>query len=162
MKSKQLILGFVIGIFSGAIICFLLVGRKAMANNSFTNKNKSAANYPDSLDGVIADPENHKVVFENDKVRILEVIGAPYAVEPVHTHRWTSVMWAADSNFAKSKLIYYHCGYDSIKKTFYVKDSILESGPPPNRGFQIPPEGLHRVTSLSDKPITAYRVEFKN
>ncbi len=43
------------------------------------------------LDAVIAAPGNHKVLFENDRLRVLEVILEPDEEEPVHHHRWPSV-----------------------------------------------------------------------
>jgi hypothetical protein len=44
-----------------------------------------------ALDAVIAAPANHKVVYENDRLRVLEVILKPYEEEPTHHHRWPSV-----------------------------------------------------------------------
>ena len=43
------------------------------------------------LDAVTAAPKNHKVLFENDRLRVLEVILEPNEEEPVHHHRWPSV-----------------------------------------------------------------------
>jgi hypothetical protein len=43
------------------------------------------------LDAVTAAPKNHKVLFENDALRVLEVILEPDEEEPVHHHRWRSV-----------------------------------------------------------------------
>ena len=43
------------------------------------------------LDAVIAAPANHKVLFENDRLRVLEVILQPDEEEPTHHHRWPSV-----------------------------------------------------------------------
>ncbi|TRC98882.1 hypothetical protein FJV76_06605 [Mesorhizobium sp. WSM4303] len=43
------------------------------------------------LDAVIAAPANHKVLFENDRLRVLEVILKPDEEEPTHHHRWPSV-----------------------------------------------------------------------
>ena len=43
------------------------------------------------LDAVKAAPEHHKVLFENDRVRVLEVTLEPHDEEPVHHHRWPSV-----------------------------------------------------------------------
>lgn len=43
------------------------------------------------LDAVTAAPKNHKVLFENDRLRVLEVILEPTEEEPVHHHRWPSV-----------------------------------------------------------------------
>jgi hypothetical protein len=44
-----------------------------------------------ALDAVIAAPKHHKVIFENDRLRVLEVILDPQDEEPVHHHRWPSV-----------------------------------------------------------------------
>src|SRR3954452_18464053 len=43
------------------------------------------------LDAVKAAPKHHKVLFENDRVRVLEVILPPNDEEPIHHHRWPSV-----------------------------------------------------------------------
>jgi predicted metal-dependent enzyme (double-stranded beta helix superfamily) len=47
--------------------------------------------WPLELDAVIAAPKNHIVLFENDRLRVLEVILEPGEEEPVHHHRWPSV-----------------------------------------------------------------------
>jgi hypothetical protein len=44
-----------------------------------------------ALDAVIAAPSNHKVIYENDRLRVLEVILEPDEEEPIHHHRWPSV-----------------------------------------------------------------------
>jgi hypothetical protein len=165
MKTKFLVLGFTVGILSGFFLTVMLMGQKAMANHilpKYEYSKSSVMPWPDSLDAVKADPSHHKIVFENDKIRILEVTGEPFANEPIHTHQWPSVMWSANPNFAKAHLIYYNYGYDAVKKNYFIKDSIAEQGPPANKGFSIPPEGPHRVKNLSAIDILAYRVEFKN
>lgn len=43
------------------------------------------------LDAVIAAPANHKVLFENDRLRVLEVTLEPGQEEPLHHHRWPCV-----------------------------------------------------------------------
>jgi len=55
------------------------------------NEASDPSTWPDELDAVIAAPRNHKVLFENDRVRVLEVILEPDEEEPVHHHRWPSV-----------------------------------------------------------------------
>jgi len=42
-------------------------------------------------DAVAAAPKNHKVIFENDRLRVLEVTLEPEEEEPTHHHRWPSV-----------------------------------------------------------------------
>ena len=44
-----------------------------------------------ALDAVIAAPKHHKVLFENERLRVLEVTLEPKDEEPVHHHRWPSV-----------------------------------------------------------------------
>jgi hypothetical protein len=43
------------------------------------------------LDAVTAAPRQHKVLFENDRLRVLEVTLEHGDEEPVHHHRWPSV-----------------------------------------------------------------------
>ena len=46
---------------------------------------------PEELDSVIAAPENHTVVFENDRVCVLHVVIPPRVIEEKHTHKNLSV-----------------------------------------------------------------------
>ena len=49
------------------------------------------AQWDPKLDAVVAAPANHKIVFENERLRVLEVILEPEEEEPTHHHRWPSV-----------------------------------------------------------------------
>jgi hypothetical protein len=40
----------------------------------------------EELDGVVVDPTHHKVLFENDYVRVVETIVPAGDTTPVHTH----------------------------------------------------------------------------
>ena len=40
-----------------------------------------------ALDAVVA-PKHHKVIFENERLRVLEVTLEPNDEEPIHHHRW--------------------------------------------------------------------------
>ena len=121
--------------------------------------------WADSLDAVKAAPNSHKVLFENDKIRILEVTVDPYGFEPMHTHRYPSVMFGPDDDSSRYDIIYYRYVYDSSKHSYSVKDSILQHGggqsERSNKGHFINPEGPHRIKNLSNARIVAYRVEFK-
>lgn len=44
-----------------------------------------------ALDAVAAAPKHHKVLFENENLRVLEVTLEPEDEEPVHHHSWPSV-----------------------------------------------------------------------
>ena len=49
--------------------------------------------WPDSLDALSAAPLHHTLLFENDRVRVLETRIPPAELVPVHTHRWPSVFY---------------------------------------------------------------------
>lgn len=49
---------------------------------------------PDSsLDGAIAAPDHHRVLFENDRVRVLETLVRAGDTTPVHTHLPPTVLY---------------------------------------------------------------------
>lgn len=54
-------------------------------------KHGEPSSWAPELDAVAAAPDHHKVLFENDNVRVLEVRLEPQDEEPVHHHRWPSV-----------------------------------------------------------------------
>lgn len=56
-----------------------------------TTHQTDPAHWLPELDAVIAAPANHRVIFENDRLRVLEVTLEPDEEEPVHHHRWPSV-----------------------------------------------------------------------
>ena len=49
--------------------------------------------WPDSLDAVIAAPQYHRIVLENDRVRVLDTIIPVGDIVPVHTHRWPAIYY---------------------------------------------------------------------
>ena len=49
------------------------------------------ATWDPALDAVTAAPAHHRVLFENDSIRVLEVTLEHDDEEPVHHHRWPSV-----------------------------------------------------------------------
>ena len=43
------------------------------------------------MDALIAAPKHHRLLFENDRVRVLDTRIAPGDTVPLHTHRWPAV-----------------------------------------------------------------------
>ena len=54
-------------------------------------KGSNPSTWDPIMDAVVAAPDHHKVLFENDKLRVLEVTLKPMDEEPLHHHRWPSV-----------------------------------------------------------------------
>jgi hypothetical protein len=111
-----------------------------------------------ALDAVAAAPKHHKVLFENDNVRVLEVTLEPNDEEPIHHHRWPSVFV-----------------FDSIKPP--VHDMSPEGVQlPPSRDVMkaleswdgkgclvvhMAPQPTGRVLNASDKTVHGIRIEMK-
>ena len=49
--------------------------------------------WPESLDAVVAAPEHHAVLLENERVRVLEARVSQGDTVPLHTHRWPGVQY---------------------------------------------------------------------
>ena len=60
-------------------------------------KTGNPADWPKDQDAVVSAPNNHKILLENDKVRVLEVTVLPNEIEPVHHHQWKSVLYIMDA-----------------------------------------------------------------
>jgi 8-oxo-dGTP pyrophosphatase MutT (NUDIX family) len=104
-----------------------------------------------SLDAVTAAPQSHKILFENDSIRVVEVIVAPHQKEPMHTHQWSSVMIVDRS----TRIRYYDATNNGVE---YPARDVA-----PDKPFVewMEPELTHAVENLDDTIYHAVRVEFK-
>src|SRR5687767_4873400 len=50
------------------------------------------AEWPPHLEALVAAPANHRLLHEDDEVRVLEVTVLPDERENLHHHRWPSIM----------------------------------------------------------------------
>jgi len=113
--------------------------------------------WPDRLEAVTAAPDSHIVLHEDEEMRVLLVCVPPKTKEPIHTHKWPSVMIVED-------------GGKNCLETFTLEgDGRLESVskievPIPEKlpfAFRLPPEVPHSFENMEDRPFRAVRVEFK-
>ena len=112
----------------------------------------SAWNHPDSLDSVNAAPENHRVVYEDDIIRLLEVVILPGEKEPLHGHKYSSV-FAFD---AVQPAVHDHT---PDGKLIDRKRSLMDKELP--TCFSRGPEELHAAENVDTFPQHFYRLEFK-
>jgi predicted metal-dependent enzyme (double-stranded beta helix superfamily) len=107
------------------------------------------------FDAVAAAPGSHRVLMEDDKIRVLRVEVAPGATEPVHDHRWPSVMY-----------------FEQPQPITYIEYKLVDGRPVETQRFDAPalnatqtvrgePEGLHAVMNRGTAPFVAVRIEFK-
>lgn len=108
------------------------------------------------FDAVAAAPNSHRVLMEDDKVRVLRVEIEPGATEPVHDHRWPSIMY-----------------FEQPQPITYVEYKLVDGHPVESRRIDAPalkpgqtvrgePEGLHAVQNRGAAPFVAVRIEFKD
>jgi hypothetical protein len=105
--------------------------------------------WPDDLDACIAAPASHHVLFENDAVRVLEVIIEPGTREPLHTHRTPSVMIVD----RPARIRYCHRG----ALTYETPGAAVEE----TRTSWLDPEPPHSVEHVDVHRYHAFRIELR-
>jgi hypothetical protein len=103
------------------------------------------------MDALLAAPASHRLIVDNDRVRVLEVVIEPGSREPEHTHRAVSVMIVDEP-----ARIRYYVG-DALR---FETAASFESRP----GVRVrwmEPEGPHSVENIDERRYHAIRVELK-
>lgn len=54
---------------------------------------KSAWSFPPELDALNATPKHHRLLLENEFVRVIDACISPGETTPVHTHQWPSTLF---------------------------------------------------------------------
>lgn len=104
------------------------------------------------LDALTAAPENHKLFFENDKVRMLDTVIQPGRTTPLHTHCWPAALYVLS-------------GSDFIRRdqngavTF---DSRNGAPIRPEAALFTPPLPHHTLENIATTKIRIIAVELKN
>ena len=103
---------------------------------------------PGPNDAVKIWPEGHRVLFENEDVRVLDVRNAPHAKEPFHTHWWPGFFYVVQGAPMK----------------YSTQDGAppIMLGVPPVRIIPLPPNPMHSVENLGDREAHFIRLELKH
>lgn len=135
------------------LLSFLVIGcatpRTAVVSSQ-AQSNPCA--WADSLDAVVAAPGNHKVLFENEHVRVLDVTVAPGEREPLHAHCLPSVLYVMS---------------EGIYRDYDAAGNVVEEQKvaPPASSFPVTiwmgPQAPHAVENLDTTPVRLLRVELK-
>lgn len=108
--------------------------------------------WADNLDAVRAAPKNHKVLLENDRVRVLDVTVQPGEREQVHAHCLPSVIYLMHEGAYRD--------YDSNGRLIEeVKEAAPASKFPMT--LWLDPQAPHAVHNLDLKPTRLLRIELK-
>src|SRR5678815_3259292 len=136
----------------GILFGSLLMPSSSQSHTAAAPVAASKCPWPPELDAVMAAPKNHRVLLENDRVRVLDVTVAPGEREAVHAHCLPSVMYVMyegiDRNYdAQGKLI----GEQKVAPPLSAFPQVywLESTPP------------HAIENLDVQAIHLLRIELK-
>ncbi|UCA56578.1 MULTISPECIES: nuclear transport factor 2 family protein [Aequorivita] len=135
------------------ITLFVIIGSAFSQEKNIVYKTGNPTDWPSELDAVIAAPKNHKILLENDKVRVLEVTLAPGEKEALHHHRWPSALYIQEAGD--------FIDYEGDGNVIFDSRQLPEPLPMPFTMYK-EPEAPHSVVNLSKtKPIRLIRVEMK-
>jgi mannose-6-phosphate isomerase-like protein (cupin superfamily) len=108
--------------------------------------------WPDSLDAVRAAPENHRVLLENDRVRVLDVTVPAGGKEPIHAHCLPSVLVVLEGGRARD--------FDDHGKLI-EEGEVIPPGATAPFAFWLDRTPPHSVHNTDIVPIHLVRVELK-
>ena len=109
--------------------------------------------WPPELDAMTAAPDHHDVLFENDRVRVLDSRVPPGGSTPLHTHKWPGVL--------------YVIGFSDFVRRDAAGEVLLDSRdseqrPASGEAFWSDPLQPHSVTNVGDAEIRIISVEMKS
>ena len=134
---------------------FLVVGL-AVGSGAQGAASQAAWTWPESLDATIAAPASHRVLLEDSHVRVLVVSIAPGQKEPVHTHRWPSVL----VHERVGRRISEEYAPD-VRGRLVPRNPVTSPAISGFRAARLGPEGPHAVQNLESYATHAIRVEIK-
>ena len=105
----------------------------------------------DELDGAVVAPKNHKVLFENDAVRVLETVIEAGEVTPVHTHLAPQVMYVVSPSTFIRRDEHGATMVDTSADSSFVLPTVLWS----------PGLGRHSIENTGPNPLVVIGVELK-
>jgi|SRR3954468_5488176 hypothetical protein len=108
--------------------------------------------WPPELDAMIAAPQHHKLLLENDFVRVIDTLILPGEITNVHTHKWPASLYVISwSDFVR---------YD--EKANIVFDSrTLSKKPLPESALWSDPLGPHALQNIGTDSMHIISVEVK-
>lgn len=107
--------------------------------------------WPETMDAVVAAAASHRVLIDNDRVRVLEVVIEAGTREPEHTHQASSVMIVDQP----ARIRYYADGALTFETPV---EPAPGAGP---RVSWLEPEGPHSVENIDQRLYHAIRIELK-
>jgi hypothetical protein len=108
--------------------------------------------HAEDLDAVTAAPQNHRLLFENEMVRVLDTFVHPGQTVPLHTHKWPSTNYLLSwSDFIRR---------DSHRAVLLDSRSFSPI-PATGSAFWGPPLAPHTLENIGESDLHVIAVELK-
>jgi hypothetical protein len=109
--------------------------------------------WPEELDALTAAPQHHKLLFENETVRVIDTLIPPNEITELHTHKWPGSLYILSwSDFVR---------FD--ENNHVVVDSrTFQKSPEPSTALWSEPLTPHKLENVGEKDIHVISVEIKN
>jgi len=122
-------------------------------NSNLANPAALAWSWSDSLDALIAAPDHHTLLFENDRVRLIQTRILPGQIVPLHTHRWPAVLLMSSwSHFIRR----------DASGNVVLDTRQSPEVPELNSPISLDPLPPHSVENVGDSVIDNLQLEIKN
>ena len=112
----------------------------------------AAIDDPGDLDAMLAAPDHHEVLLENDRVRVLDTRLAPGERTPIHTH-------------ASSAALYVMSWSDFLRRdangNIIVDSRSWDRQPAIGEALWLPPLPPHSVENIGTRELRLIAVELK-
>ena len=119
---------------------------------SFADEASKEIQWPDELDALAASPRHHKLLFENEFVRVLDTSIAPGETTNVHTHKYPASLYVLSwSDFIR---------YDE-KGNVLVDSRTLSKVPTVGSALWSGPLAAHSLKNTGDNNLHVISVEIK-
>jgi quercetin dioxygenase-like cupin family protein len=114
---------------------------------------KASPSWPwaDDLDALVASPEHHKLLLEDDRVRVIDTRIAPGERTAVHTHRYPSILYIVSAG----TFLRYDAEGTVITDSRTMPPQVAPSA------FRVPPMPPHSVENIGTTLVHLVNVEFK-
>ena len=105
------------------------------------------------LDAMTAAPDHHIVLFENERVRVLDTRLGPGEQTPVHAHEWPAALYVLScSDFVRR----------APDGTVLVDSRATGTPPASGMALWLPPLEPHYVTNVGNGDLRIIAIEVKD
>ena len=109
--------------------------------------------WPEELDAMVAAPRHHKLLMENNFVRVIDTLIPPGEITNVHTHKWPASLYIISwSDFIR---------YDD-KGNIVLDSRTLSKTPLPDSAIWSDPLRPHALENIGGNPIHIISIEIKS